>query len=402
MNPSQLRLKALRADDLIDRIVRVAPALWPNTQVKVDMQTNAGSVSFAAASDAVADQLATLRQFSIDHSFVECANAQVQLVGGGENINYGTPDAVLAHFDVNAQSSPRKFEIVDKLRGHFDFISSKDVVTRVNPTDHALAALKLREASVEDLRVQLDKMGTLLGTLTERDVELRRKRMAELEAEHQERLTKFEADRAQTLERDERQRQAKLDELEQAEAALKQKQAEFETREAKFVRRDLLRKLDALLDSFGTFKLSTETDAKRKPVRMAAKFMAVIFLLLAGIGGGMYFYTLDMHYLPASTAGLIGFSATMLFYLKWSDRWFREHADEEMQAKRYKADMLRASWVAELASEWAKEGKEVPAEMVGVFARNLFSVAATTDVEHPAETIVGLVKKKLDIVPVAK
>lgn len=156
------------------------------------------------------------------------------------------------------------------------------------------------------MHVQLDKLGTLLATLTERDVELRRTRIAELEAEFQERLSKFERERTQALERDEQQRQARLAEIEQAEAVLKQKQAEYDARESKMVRRDYLKKLDALLDNFGTFKLSDATSKKRRAVHIATIGMVVAFAALAVVGGYDYLTTLDLKYLPVSSAGLIG------------------------------------------------------------------------------------------------
>lgn len=211
----------------------------------------------------------------------------------------------------------------------------------------------------------------------------------------------FEQQRVAKLEADERQRKEAQEELQRKEAELQQRIAEFENRVSKLVRRDLQEKLTKLLDEFGTFKLSADTARKRRPVTIATFVMITAFIVLAVIAGYDYLTTLDWHYLPTASTGVLGFSATMLFYLKWSDRWFREHADEEMLSKRYKADMLRASWIAELAAEWEKEGKEAPREMLEVFARNLFVNAPNDrgEVEHPADSLFGLMKRvqKVDV-----
>ena len=286
------------------------------------------------------------------------------------------------------------------LEEHFSFLAPQQLTEQVASRDPGLAPLLLREAAVGDLHAQLARLGSLLGSITARDVELRKERMAELDEAHKERMEAFEVERKKALEEVAAQRRRDAAELQQKEAELQVRIEAFETRESKFVRRDLLAKLTELLDQFGTFKLSQETDRKRGPVKWAALAMAALFFALAVIAGYDYLTTLDWHYLPLSSAGLLGFSATMLFYLKWSDRWFREHADEEMQSKRYKADMLRASWIAELAAEWAKDGKQAPPELLDVFARNLFVKAPDLgETEHPADAIFGLLKRaqKLEV-----
>ena len=128
--------------------------------------------------------------------------------------------------------------------------------------------------------------------------------------------------------------------------------------------------------------------------------MALLFASLGTMGAIRYFATLDLHYLGPLTGGVLGLSATALFFLKWSDRWFREHADEELASKRYKADMVRASWIAELAQEWVVEGHEPPKELLHVFARNLFQDrAGHGDTEHPLDQMLGLLKRanKVDL-----
>jgi hypothetical protein len=86
---------------------------------------------------------------------------------------------------------------------------------------------------------------------------------------------------------------------------------------------------------------------------------------------------------------------TFVYYLKWNDRWFREHADAELAATRYKADIYRASWLAELVLEAQTEADaELPPELIAAFGRNLFvDPGPTKESEHPIEAISSLVKR---------
>ena len=73
----------------------------------------------------------------------------------------------------------------------------------------------------------------------------------------------------------------------------------------------------------------------------------------------------------------LGFTAAFLlggwFFIKWNDRWFRQHADAEFMLKQYELDVRRASWVVEMALEWAEEQEtELPPGLLDHLARNLF------------------------------
>ncbi|MBA2434065.1 MAG: hypothetical protein H0V54_03085 [Chthoniobacterales bacterium] len=87
-----------------------------------------------------------------------------------------------------------------------------------------------------------------------------------------------------------------------------------------------------------------------------------------------------------STAGLI---ATIVFYIRWNDRWFRSHADEEFRLKRLDLDVDRASWVVEMALEWKdEEGKQIPSGLLDRLTTNLFKIDDPGEqVRHPTEDL---------------
>ena len=82
------------------------------------------------------------------------------------------------------------------------------------------------------------------------------------------------------------------------------------------------------------------------------------------------------------------FVATVIYFLKWNDKWATVHADAEFRNMRFSADILRASWVAELIFEWEKEkeGNFRPT-LIEHFTRNLFQDDNMKLTDHPTEQI---------------
>jgi hypothetical protein len=86
----------------------------------------------------------------------------------------------------------------------------------------------------------------------------------------------------------------------------------------------------------------------------------------------------------------LGFAATMIYYIRWNDNWFRRHADEEFDIKRFQLDLDRASWVVEMAMEWNEEKeKEIPKELIDRLTVNLFQTKASEKIKHPSEEIIS-------------
>lgn len=71
----------------------------------------------------------------------------------------------------------------------------------------------------------------------------------------------------------------------------------------------------------------------------------------------------------------IGVGATVWYFIHWQNQWFQRHADEEFRIKRLELDLDRASWVVELAMEWAKEtgAKDLPPALMSELTKNLFT-----------------------------
>ena len=130
--------------------------------------------------------------------------------------------------------------------------------------------------------------------------------------------------------------------------------------------------------------------------------MMAVGAIIAGLSGYRAFNsgTVDWHFWVVFASSVATMISTAIYYLKWTDRWFREHADAEFAAKRYKADILRASWLAELAGEWkkTKDGEALSPLLIEAFSRNLFAnVSISNPSEHPLDEVTNLLKRATEV-----
>ena len=186
--------------------------------------------------------------------------------------------------------------------------------------------------------------------------------------------------------------------------ALEKSLAEFDTRTSKYLRRqhhkDMLAQLGALSKKF---ELTPDTRRLRWPI---IGFIA-IFLAFCGMmtvlnfnqtsdiikAAGNDLSKISWGHLTLLGFKQLGFGAAFLFgawyYIKWNDRWLRQHADAEFMFKQMEVDVNRASWVVEMASEWLDEKEaELPQHVVDVLTRNLFRYSERSDGD--AETTTDL------------
>jgi molecular chaperone GrpE (heat shock protein) len=215
-------------------------------------------------------------------------------------------------------------------------------------------AMQMRERSVADLSEQLRRLGELLSSITQREVEAREKISREMQEQARIQQEAASAEYKAKLDELEGKRKSTEADLDSKRQALERDKAAHETRESKYVRRDMEKKLAEVLKESERLELSAGTQKKRNVIHA---FVAVMLLASGGLGVEMLRKVLamssaDLHYLiPLGAATTLTFFSTLVYYLKWNDRWFREHAETELASKRYKADIVRAAWIAELTSE---------------------------------------------------
>jgi hypothetical protein len=177
------------------------------------------------------------------------------------------------------------------------------------------------------------------------------------------------------------------------EEQLEARQKDLEDRDSKHARRELRRLLQNELKLRGQqFSLTTGTSGKRRGVHL-------LFAGLLVLGVAFITVTLIQSWadplapIPAIrlALGVLSVLTTLVFYIRWVDSWFRQHADEEFRLKRMSPDVDRASWVVETAMEWQQQNKgSIPAQLLDQLSRELFVTGGPPAVvRHPAEELLS-------------
>ena len=215
-----------------------------------------------------------------------------------------------------------------------------------------------------------------------------RERSAELEEKYDERSDQLNAE---------------IDEKRKALAGRKEELAakikEIDDRQNTHVRRELRQQiLEEIRNRTEKFKLTKGTNNLRWPIHV------VCVLLVGALAASALYYAVEtieaLRSDPInnlSVAILVGkqillsgaFGASVIFYVRWMNAWFSQHASTEFQLRQFQLDIERASWVVETALEWKDaKGSTIPAELLGPISNNLFGAESTdSSVVTPADEL---------------
>jgi hypothetical protein len=181
--------------------------------------------------------------------------------------------------------------------------------------------------------------------------------------------------------------------------ALAQREKELDDRSNMHARRAIRQELKKEITERGeTFHLTTDTVRKRRIIHVAFAFLigGLAALTITWIVAQLNTSGTDMTLLTVkSIFATLGFVASLIYYIRWNDAWFRQHANEEFRLKRLLLDVDRASWVVETSMEWNTAQKDsIPAELLNRISAGLFEPDCDSKpVSHPAEdalsTILG-------------
>jgi hypothetical protein len=183
--------------------------------------------------------------------------------------------------------------------------------------------------------------------------------------------------------------------LVEREQAIALEKVALDLRTAQQVRRDNVKGLKSTIAARAkAFQLTQETQRKRWPIH-------AIFIALLLASAGMAFHglfwpppadatgaALWLHVLRIPT-GVIGFAFAAVFYIRWNDQWFRQHADEEFRMRQLELDIDRASWITELAIELRDEKGELTAALLDRLSRGLFTGRSSEAVKHPSQDVLA-------------
>lgn len=404
--PDHFYVRVLTAAEAATAFATFAETILPNESVTFNIDTNMAGlrVNFSGPgrdvpkSTALSDFQRTVK----GRSHIICLGASATNQNNGNMaLTYTSDDSVVATLKLNMSGdSSRMMKALEVTESAFDLSTFRAIVDGATKSIDQ-NAIALRERSVSDLQATVERLVQFQADLTKLDIERRQKLHEDMEGAHRERLDTLEAEyrsKQELLEQTRIKNEATLD---QTKKDFDAKVAYYDLHEPKAKRRELLERIDKVLKEAEQFKVSDATAEKRKSIEKAciltiavAIILIVAMVLMLTLGRST-----DWHYFVGLGSGVLLFATTMVYYLKWSDQWFREHADSEFAAKRYKADILRASWVAELVQEWAlAKAGEIPKDVIEAYTRNLFrDIGSSRMTEHPMDGISGLVKRATEI-----
>ena len=188
--------------------------------------------------------------------------------------------------------------------------------------------------------------------------------------------------------------------LREQESQLEKRRQDLDDRSVRHARREQSRNLQKKIAARSEkFTLTPETEAKRQPIRRAflvLMIMSIVLIVFSQVypiraTEGLAFWFEIIRF----PAGLLGFASSVIFYIRWNDHWFRQHADQELRLHQLALDVDRAGYVTEMLLEWQEDkGVAMPELMVERLTTGLFVDQITKGaVQHPLEDIIKAMRK---------
>lgn len=226
----------------------------------------------------------------------------------------------------------------------------------------------------------------------------------------------------------------RIRDLDAREQSLEAKLKTIDDRDNTHARREIRNKmLDDVRARINQFGVSKTTEDKRVPVKLGIYSLCIVLLGLL-YWTGFEIYSIDKQYfsqlesvrnisllgvekLKAEGVGVelaakltapdvdrsylywlwirlslfsLGLLGTIVYYIKWQNKWAEQHANAEFQLQQFYIDVNRANWVLESCLEWRKETDSViPKTLISSITKGLFSNAQPEleRVAHPADEL---------------
>lgn len=275
-------------------------------------------------------------------------------------------------------------QTADILHKHFNLCRHDELIAASLP-ENEQRVFRYAQATISDFATQAAKLAQSAATQTEEFTRLLREKMTDLDQRYQAKADELES-----------RYKAKEKELEQREQKHAELVKEFDARSNTLVRRNLLAQYQKQIDDQKNWQASQATVEKRRIIHyiclptlaLSAGWVACIVAKL------MSTQQFDWHNLLSFTPGTLLFISTAVFYIKWNDHWFQEHAQAEFTNRKFAADMLRASWLAELVMEWeSKKQTEFSPELISRLSMSLFEAPRMQyRSQHPFDQLQELFK----------
>jgi hypothetical protein len=225
---------------------------------------------------------------------------------------------------------------------------------------------------------------------------------AELDRDRAARFEKLETNLRAELAEERKNLQAEIDAnretLTSKEQEISQRESNFNTKEARYVARqkqdEQIKQINEWLDKW---KLTTGTEEKRRPIFRAYVTALILTGLLTLVAFGHNYWiarsAADLsklewwHWVLLTLKAifpLAAFSTFIVYFIRWSSAWARQHSEEEFRNRTRVIDIGRSSWLLEAVRDAQDRNKELPPELLQELSRNLFANPASAEPDiHP-------------------
>ena len=272
-------------------------------------------------------------------------------------------------------------------------LKAPDIEAALKGADGA-AWSRYRDAQLAVINSLQQATETLLLRASEKNAELdrdRAKRFEKLEADLREQLN-------QEREKFRTEQEARDKEHAERIKAFAEREAAFNTKEAGYVARQ---KQDEQIQQVKTWlenwTLTRGTARKRWPIAVAY----IAGIVTTGLWAAYSIYhNYDLLKNASDVAKLLwwqwialtlkaaipiaAFTTFLIYFIRWSSAWARQHAEEEFRNRALLIDIGRSSWLLEAVRDAQQRNKEIPTELLHELSRNLFAFSSSPDTDiHP-------------------
>lgn len=199
-------------------------------------------------------------------------------------------------------------------------------------------------------------------------------------------------EKSKTLDEDFRK---KSDALESESDDLEKRRQELDDKDNTHARREIRKDiLQEIKNRQQEFKLTDGTVGLRKPIFVSMVILVIVFvtgalltgaeLLVQDLSGNEFLVGIIKQ--AFYSAGAVG---SLIFFIRWMNRWLEQHSQTEFHLKQFELDMERASWLVETSLEWNDaKGTTMPPDLMKSLSANLFlDKAEVENVAHPADQL---------------
>ncbi len=386
-------LKQPAASELVDKLLSVVEEISPDCLITYfSVGTNSGTINYLLPSNQHAKVSAFksrkdpngILSFLADRPYLDVTSLGIN-TNSEFNFSVKTDKGFYLCLNTSGQresAAQNIAPITDALNKHFNLLRQQEALESALP-DTEKDAIKTARTILLEFTSQAARLASLSASNTERMNDVIIKKTEELDARYEQKNKDLDE-----------QARVKTKELADREDAFRKEKAGLDARENTVVRRDLLAKIEKILGDQKKISITPETVQKRMPVHgICLTAMALALGFIGTFGYKTWMDTaMDLHHILPLSTGILLFVSTAIFYIRWNDLWFKEHANAEFENRKFYVDVVRASWIAELLFEW-KDKKEVPFpdQLISSYTTGLFQnsdIVKTT--KHPFDDLKSL------------